>query len=105
MGLGCRFRMDLRHQGDQVGQLPNGLQIPERRESLQAARIEVVARQERQVLVGAVQQARPRVVEEVSLPDGLEEDRVLRGGIRGARTGRDQHPQRRDVTVGIADMG
>ena len=51
-------------------------------------RVEVVAEQQRRVVVGRVEQARRAVVDEVALVDRLEPEREARGSPSGEKIGR-----------------
>jgi hypothetical protein len=61
---------------DQRGQVGNSLDRPGLGDADEAVRVEVVAEQERGVVVGRREQARAAVVEEVALVDRLQPERV-----------------------------
>jgi hypothetical protein len=61
---------------DQRGQVGDRLDGPGLRDPDEAVRVEVVAQQERRVVVGRREQARATVVEQVALVDGLQPERV-----------------------------
>ena len=67
---------ELRADGDQCGEVGHGLDLPRLGDPHQAVRIEVVAEQERRVLVRGSEQARPPEMEEVALVDRLEPEAV-----------------------------
>ena len=68
--------MQLREVGDRVDLVRRG-------DPNEAVRVEVVAEEERRVVVGRLEEARPAVVDEVALVDRLEAERVLRRAERG----------------------
>ena len=63
----------LRRERDQVGQLADRLQVAERGQPLEAERVEVIARQQGQIGVGAHHDARLPVVEQVALANRLDQ--------------------------------
>src|SRR5262249_57042239 len=71
-----RVGLELRTQGDELGQIGDRLDAADVRDPDQAVRVEVVAEQERGVLVDRLEHARPSVVDEVALVDRLEPDRI-----------------------------
>ncbi len=68
-------RVKLGREADQVAELADRLEVALRGQPLEAERVEVVAGQQQQVGVGAVEQPRLAVVEQVALADRLEEQR------------------------------
>jgi hypothetical protein len=62
--------------GDQRSQVGDGFDRPRLRDPDEAVRVEVVAEQERGVVVGRRKQARAAVVEQVALVDRLQPERV-----------------------------
>ena len=87
--------MDLRREADQVGELPDRIEVAPRGEALEAERIEVVPGQQTQVRVGTVDQPRRLVVQQVALSDRLDQERVLARRVRGAGPGGDEGAERR----------
>jgi hypothetical protein len=61
---------------DQRGQVGDGLDRPGLRDADEAVRVEVVAEEERRVVVGGREQARAAVVEQIALVDRLQPERV-----------------------------
>jgi len=98
------FGVELRTAGDQFGEDRDGLGVAKRGEALDPERVEVVAGEQGQVFVLSRKQARLPVVEEISLTDGLDDERVLGGGCRGAGTGRGKQAEVRFLPR-LHDMG
>ena len=63
-------------EGDELREVGDGRDVVQRRDARDAVRVEVVAEQQRRVVVGRREEARPAVVDEVALVDRLEPERV-----------------------------
>src|SRR6188474_214889 len=66
---------EVRAGGDELGQNDNGVELPRGGDPDEPMRIEVVAEQQRRLVVGGLEETRTPVVDEVPLVDGLEPER------------------------------
>jgi hypothetical protein len=95
--------VNLRRETDQVGELANRVEITASRESLEPEGVQVIAGEQPEVGIGALEQPRCPVVQEISLADGLDQEDVLRPGVDGPWPRSRQGSQRR-VFVRLADV-
>ena len=66
---------EVRAGGDQLGQGDDGVELPGRGDPDEPVRVEVVAEQQRRLVVGGREETGAPVVDEVALVDGLEPER------------------------------
>ena len=96
--------MKLRRERDQVGQLADRLEVTERGQPLEAEGVEVIAGEQGQIGVGADHHARLPVVQQVTLANRLDHERVLAPRLRRSRAGRGQQTKRRLGPPGIGGV-
>ena len=90
-----RAGVELGGEADQVAELADRLEVALGRQPLEPERVQVVAGQELQVGLGALEQPGLAVVQEVALADRLEEELVGLGRLGGARAGGGERAERR----------
>ena len=77
------LRPQLAAERDQLGEIGDGVDVMRGGDADEAVRVEVVAEEQRRVVVGRLEETRPSVVDEVALVDRLEAERVPRRAERG----------------------
>ena len=95
--LGLVLGPCLRAQRDDVGQLAHRLQVAQRGQPREPERVEAVARQQRQVGLDRVEEARRAVMQQFALADRLDDERDL---VLAPRPARPRGDRRAEGAVG-----
>ena len=104
IGARAALGVKLSRQRDQVGELANRLEVTERGESLQPARIQVVAGQQGELRVDCRDDPGPSVVEQVSLSNRLDQEGIFGPVIGGAGSRRGKQAEVGGGRLGVGDV-